>query len=190
MVESGFASCPDSIPGTEQLTVGAGCFWCIDSVYRHIEGVQKTIVGYAGGNTENPNYDDICYKQTNHAEVVRVFFEPNKITYARLLEIFFKVHDPTTLNKQGHDEGPQYRSTIMYHNDEQKATAWQVIEQQKGIFADSIVTEVVPAPKFWPAEEFHQDYWNKNPNDGYCAFTVVPKIQKIKDIEEFNINSN
>ena len=117
-MESAFAQCPESIPGTDQMTVGAGCFWCIDSVYRHIEGVLKTIVGYAGGNTENPNYDDICYKNTNHAEVVRVFFEPNKVTYERLLEIFFKVHDPTTLNKQGHDEGPQYRSTIMYHNDE------------------------------------------------------------------------
>ena len=117
--------------------------------------------------------------------------KPNFKLYAILKRIAFERSIELALfGLTSFYEGPQYRSTIMYHNDEQKATAWQVIEQQKGIFADSIVTEVVPAPKFWPAEEFHQDYWNKNPNDGYCAFTVVPKIQKIKDIDEFNINSN
>ena len=171
---------PAKLPATSndltEMTVGGGCFWCVDSVYRHIGGVSKAVCGYAGGHVNNPTYEDICTGQSGHAEVVRVWFDPSKITYDRMLEIFFKVHNPTTLNQQGNDCGTQYRSTIMYHNEEQAQAAERQLKRQAMHFVDPIVTEVVECPQFWPAEEYHQDYWAKNPGDGYCSFTVAPKV--------------
>ena len=167
------------------MIVGGGCFWCVDSAFRHITGVKYVLSGYAGGHIQSPNYEDICTGQSGHAEVVKVWYDPEVTSYDKLLDVFFKVHDPTTLNRQGHDQGTQYRSTIMYTNEEQRAAAEQTIKRVQDSFSQKIVTEVVALQKFWPAEEGHQDYWAKNPGDGYCQYTIRPKIDKIKGLENF-----
>ena len=154
-------------------------FWCTEAVYEKIEGISDVISGYAGGKIPNPTYKQICTGTTGHAEVIKITFDPSTISYAKILEIFGNCHDPTTLNRQGADVGTQYRSTIMYLNDMQKETAleWKAKLSEK--LVDPVVTEIVPSPVFYPAEDYHQDYYRKNPNQGYCNFVIRPKLKKL-----------
>ena len=163
----------------EYALIGGGCFWCTEAVFENIEGVTEAVSGYAGGQTENPTYKDICTGKTGHAEVIKVKFDPNKISFGEILKVFGDAHDPTTLNRQGADIGTQYRSTIMFFSDEQRKVAevWKKSLSDK--FVDPVVTEIVPAPKFYPAEGYHQDYYKKNPDQGYCSFVIRPKLKKL-----------
>jgi peptide-methionine (S)-S-oxide reductase len=164
----------------EQITLGGGCFWCTEAVFERVEGVSAVISGYANGHVPNPTYAQICEGDTGHVEVVRVEFDPASITLRELLEIFFATHDPTTLNRQGNDVGTQYRSGIYLHAPEQKAVAEAVLaEAQKG-HGGRVVTELLPLDSWWPAEEYHQHYFARNPGQGYCAFVVAPKVEKFK----------
>lgn len=161
-------------------TFGGGCFWCIEAVIQRLEGVESVVSGYAGGETTNPNYRAICTGTTGHAEVIQVTFDADIINYEDLLTIFMTSHDPTTLNRQGADRGTQYRSIIIYHNDEQKATAEKVMTNLKDKYPDPIVTQLVPLEKFYPAEDYHQNYYNNNSSAGYCRVVINPKIKKLK----------
>ncbi len=165
----------------ESATVGGGCFWCVEAAFKTIDGVESVVPGYSGGDTDDPAYREVCSGTTGHAEVVQVQFDPNVIDYGELLEVFFSVHDPTTLNRQGPDVGSQYRSIILYHSEEQKQIAEAVIEEleEKNVFGDSIVTEVVPLEEFYEAEEYHHDYYEKNPNAAYCQVNIKPKLEKL-----------
>lgn len=164
---------------TETAIIGGGCFWCTEAVFEKVEGVKEAISGYAGGKVPNPTYKQICTGLTGHAEVIKIIYDPKVITFERILEIFGDAHDPTTLNRQGADVGTQYRSTIMYLNESQKeiATKWKSSLNAK--LVDQVVTEIVPAPIFYNAEEYHQDYYDKNPNQGYCNFVIRPKLKKL-----------
>jgi peptide-methionine (S)-S-oxide reductase len=165
----------------EQLAIlGTGCFWCTEAVYERMEGVNDVVSGYIGGHVKNPTYQQVCGKKTGHAEAVQVFFDPAKTSFEDLLKVFFKIHDPTTLNRQGADVGPQYRSTIFYQNEEQKKIAENYIKKlnASGEFRDPIVTLLEPPAKFYVAEEYHQDYFRRNPNAGYCQAVVVNKVRK------------
>ncbi len=166
----------------EQATLGGGCFWCIDVLFQKLKGVQKVVSGYAGGSTENPSYEVICSGKSGHTEVINIYFDPEVITYKQLLEIFFTVHDPTTLNKQGNDVGTQYRSAIFYHSENQLEVAGKVIDDigRQGIWEDPIVTEITVLDKFYPAEKYHQNYYNENANQPYCQFVIAPKVAKFK----------
>lgn len=170
-------------PAIEIATLGGGCFWCLEAVYDKIKGVESVESGYTGGQTTDPTYDDICTGTTGHAEVVKITFDPSLITYGELLEVFFTIHDPTTLNRQGNDRGTQYRSVIYYHSPEQKATAEQVIADMNasGIWSAPIVTEIAPATLFYSAENYHQEYFERNPNQPYCQFVVAPKVLKARE---------
>lgn len=163
----------------QQALLGGGCFWCTESVFLQLKGVEKVLSGYAGGSTQNPSYEDICTGNTGHAEVILVDFDEQQITFKQLLDVFFAIHDPTTLNRQGNDIGTQYRSVIYYFNEQQKAEAEQYIEQLK---ADGlpIVTELSPSPTFYAAEEYHQNFFAKNPSQGYCNFSIPPKLLKLR----------
>lgn len=163
----------------ERAIIGGGCFWCTESVFRAVRGVKAVTSGYAGGARPNPTYEQICSGATGHAEVIAIDFDPAQISFERILDIFFATHDPTTLNRQGNDMGTQYRSVIFYLDDAQKQKANAKIEQLKkeGIKA---VTEVSPAPEFYPAETYHQNYYAKNPDQGYCSFMIPPKLSKLK----------
>ena len=161
-------------------TFGGGCFWCIEAVVQRLEGVDSVVSGYAGGETPNPNYRAICTGTTGHAEVIQVTFDADIISYEDLLTIFMTSHDPTTLNRQGPDRGTQYRSIIMYHNDQQKETAEKVMNALKAYYPDPIVTQLVPMEKFYPAENYHQNYYNNNAQAGYCRVVINPKIKKLK----------
>lgn len=163
----------------ETAIIGGGCFWCTEAVFEKVDGVKEAISGYAGGKNPNPTYKEICTGLTGHAEVIKILFDPAKISFREILEIFGDAHDPTTLNRQGADVGTQYRSTIMYLNEPQKQTAekWKVELNAK--LQDPVVTEIVPAPKFYEAEKYHQDYYKKNPNQGYCNFVIRPKLKKL-----------
>ncbi len=163
----------------EFALVGGGCFWCTEAVFEKIEGILEVVSGYAGGALANPTYKDICTGQSGHAEVIKIKFSADIISYAEILEIFGKAHDPTTLNRQGADVGTQYRSTIMYYNEDQEKIARSWKKNLSGQFVDPVVTEIVPAPTFYPAEEYHQDYYAKNPNQGYCSFVIRPKLKKL-----------
>ena len=165
---------------TEFATVGGGCFWCMEAVFQHVPGVLHSVSGYSGGQTENPTYEDICGHGTGHAEVVQLEFDPAVISYEKLLEIFFEAHDPTTLNRQGADEGDQYRSVIFYHNAEQQQAAERAKLAAQAHTEDPIVTQIVPLEKFWRAEDYHQDYFNQHPNQGYCSFVIKPKVSKLQ----------
>src|SRR5689334_11961227 len=160
----------------EIATLGGGCFWCVETVFNQLRGVDSAISGYAGGHTVNPSYKEVCYGDTCHAEVVQVTFDPQVISYREILEVFFTIHDPTTLNRQGADVGTQYRSVIFYHSPEQRATAEQVIAELSaaGLWPDPIVTEVTAATEVYPAEEYHQEYFVNNPNQPYCRMVVEP----------------
>ena len=162
----------------EVSLLGGGCFWCIEAVYNRVKGVHSAISGYAGGENSNPTYKQICTGMTGHAEVVKITYDPTIVTYEDLLDIFWVIHDPTTLNRQGADTGTQYRSVIYYYNDEQKEAAEAAIEAVQASFADPIVTELSPVPEFYKAEEYHQNYFNLNPMQGYCQAVIAPKVQK------------
>jgi peptide-methionine (S)-S-oxide reductase len=164
---------------TELATLGGGCFWCIEAGLEVLDGVTDVTSGYAGGAVDNPTYHQVCEGETGHAEVVQVTFDPQRISYAKLLEWFFKMHDPTTLNRQGPDEGTQYRSAIFFHSEEQKKQALAVIAKLQPGFRSQIVTEVAPLTHFWPAETYHQDYFRNNPNAGYCRIQIAPKLHKL-----------
>lgn len=166
----------------EIATLAGGCFWCLEAVFVELRGVEKVVSGYMGGRTSNPTYKQICYEDTGHAEVVQITFDPQVITFQELLEVFFTIHDPTTLNRQGADVGSQYRSAIFYHSDEQRAAAEQVIAEltAAGIWSNPIVTELTAAPTFYPAEDYHQDYFANNPYQPYCMAVVAPKVVKAR----------
>lgn len=159
--------------------LGGGCFWCTEAVFERIEGIRDVISGYAGGEIPNPTYKQICTGETGHAEVIKIIFDPSVISYSKILEIFGDCHNPTTLNKQGADEGTQYRSTIMFLSEDQKKLAEKWKKELSEKFEDPIVTEIVPAPIFYTAEDYHQDYYRKNPNQGYCSFVIRPKLKKL-----------
>lgn len=163
----------------QQALLGGGCFWCTESVFLQLQGVEKVVSGYAGGHTTNPTYDQICQGDSNHAEVILVDFDENQISFQQLLDVFFAIHDPTTLNRQGNDIGTQYRSVIYYFNEQQKAEAEQTIAQLKAEDI-AVVTELSPAPTFYPAEEYHQNFFAKNPSQGYCNFAIPPKLNKLR----------
>ena len=165
---------------TELATFGGGCFWCLEAVFERLDGVKSVTSGYAGGTKENPTYKEVCTGATGHAEVIQIEFDPQKISYEKLLEVFWEAHDPTTMNRQGADAGTQYRSVILYHNDAQKRAAEKSKELAQWRFPRPIVTEIIPLTKFFKAEEYHQDYFRKNPNAPYCAVVISPKLEKLK----------
>ncbi len=166
----------------ETATLGAGCFWCVEAVFDDLQGVESVESGYSGGHTENPTYREVCSETTGHAEVVNVNFNPNEISFKEILQIFFTVHDPTTLNRQGNDIGSSYRSAIFYHDENQKQIAEEVIKEvgAEGIYDNPIVTEVTAFDKFYMAEDYHQEYFDNNPNQPYCAAVVAPKVAKFR----------
>jgi peptide-methionine (S)-S-oxide reductase len=166
---------------SEQATLGGGCYWCLEAFYQRIKGVESVVSGYSGGHVDNPTANRVYEGDTGHAEVIQVTFDPEEINYHDILEIFFVMHDPTTLNRQGNDVGDEYRSIILYHNDAQK----EIAETMKKTFAadlypDPVVTEIQPLDKFWRADEYMQDYYNQNPSNGYCMIIIDPKIQKLR----------
>lgn len=167
---------------TEIATLAGGCFWCLEAVFDDLQGVQDVVSGYAGGQTVEPTYEQVCSGTTGHAEVVQVTFDPSSLSYQDVLEVFFAIHDPTTLNRQGADVGTQYRSAIFYHSPEQKAVAEQVIAdlERQRLWDNPVVTEVVPIQRFYPAEEYHQEYYARNPYQGYCQMVVGPKVAKFR----------
>jgi peptide-methionine (S)-S-oxide reductase len=166
----------------EVATLGGGCFWCLEAVYDELKGVTDVVSGYSGGHVANPTYEQVCWGGTGHAEVVQVTFDPDVVSYRQLLEVFFTIHDPTTLNRQGNDVGEQYRSVIFYHSPEQKATAEQVIADltREKVWRNPIVTQLVPFEAFYPAEEYHQEYFARNPRAGYCQVIIAPKVAKFR----------
>ena len=166
----------------EQATFGGGCFWCLEAVYEQLKGVEKAESGYAGGHVVNPTYEAVCEGTTGHAEVVQVTYDPKQVSFKELLEVFFTIHDPTTLNRQGYDIGTQYRSAVYHHSPEQKAVAEQVIADltQKKVWKNRIVTEVTPLAVFYPAEEYHRQYYRRNPMAGYCVAIIEPKVAKFR----------
>jgi peptide-methionine (S)-S-oxide reductase len=165
---------------TETLVLGGGCFWCTEGAFQLVPGVKSVVSGYSGGARKNPTYEQICTGTTGHAEVIRIEYDPAQVTLERLLELFWVVHDPTTLNAQGNDRGTQYRSVIYYVSDAQKAAAEKSKETAQAKFRDPIVTEISPLGPFYEAESYHQDYYRKNPNEGYCQYVVKPKMDKMK----------
>ncbi|MFC6954400.1 peptide-methionine (S)-S-oxide reductase MsrA [Halorubellus litoreus] len=168
---------------SETATFGGGCFWCVEAAMKELEGVHEVTSGYAGGHVENPSYRAVCSGDTGHAEVVRVEFDPDTIAYEDLLRVFFTIHDPTQLNKQGPDVGTQYRSIVLYETDEQRELTQTFIQglADEDVYDDDIVTEVEPLETFYEAEAKHQDYYEKNPNDRYCTFHADPKIKKVRE---------
>lgn len=168
---------------TEIATLAGGCFWCLEAVFEQLQGVERVVSGYAGGHVANPSYEQVCTGTTGHAESVQVTFDPQVISYRELLEVFFTIHDPTTLNRQGADVGPQYRSAIFYHTPEQKAEAERLTGKLEAdqVWERPIVTEVKPLPVFYPAEEYHQQYYRKNPEQAYCQVVINPKLAKLRE---------
>lgn len=168
---------------TEIATLAGGCFWCLEAVYDDLRGVLSVESGYAGGNVPDPSYEQVCAGTTGHAEVVQVTFDPQAVSFKEVLEVFFTIHDPTTLNRQGADIGTQYRSAIFYHSPEQKEIAEQTIAELEaaGVWDSKIVTEVAPLSEYFPAEDYHQDYFQKNPNQPYCRVVVAPKVSKFRN---------
>lgn len=165
---------------TESIVVGGGCFWCTDASYKLLDGVKAVTCGYAGGKEANPTYEQLCAHQTGHAEVVKVEFDPAVVSLARVLEYFWMIHNPTQTDGQGADKGPQYRSIILYANEAQKVAAEQSKAEAQKTFRDPITTQIVPLTKFWPAEDYHQDYFAHHPEQGYCQFVIAPKIHKLQ----------
>lgn len=167
---------------TESATFGGGCFWCLDGAFRQLRGVEKVVSGYAGGRRPNPTYEQVCAGVTGHAEVVQITFDPEVISYRDLLGVLFTIHDPTTMNRQGNDVGTQYRSVVFYHSPEQERAARDVIAELEAekVYDDPIVTEVAPLTQFYPAEDYHQDYFTNNPYQPYCTAVVAPKVAKVR----------
>ena len=166
----------------ERATLGGGCFWCLEAVYQQIQGVKTVVSGYAGGAIANPSYEAVCSGNTGHAEIVDIEFDPQVISFRDLLEVFFVIHDPTTLNYQGNDHGTQYRSVIFAHSAEQVKIAHEVVRELEDskTYRDSVVTQIDVAPIIYPAEDYHQNYFQQHPNQGYCAFVVAPKLEKFR----------
>ena len=164
---------------TETITLGGGCFWCIEAVYKRIDGILSVTSGYAGGHTQDPTYEEICTGRTGHAEVVRVEFDPEVISVEDVLRRFFESHDPTTLNRQGNDVGTQYRSIVLYENEAQREAAEKIREKADARLEAKVVTEIEPLETFYPAEDYHQDYFDKQPNAGYCRLVIAPKLKKL-----------
>jgi len=168
----------------DTATFGAGCFWCVEAVFQRLDGVEKVVSGYSGGDVDDPTYDEVCSGTTNHAEVCQVYYDSKVITYDELLEVFWKTHDPTTLNRQGNDVGTQYRSVIFYHNENQKILAQKYKSDldSSGAFESPIVTEISEYTKFYSAEKYHQNYYNDNKLKPYCIFVVAPKVEKLEKV--------
>jgi peptide-methionine (S)-S-oxide reductase len=168
----------------EAATFGSGCFWCTEAIFDRVEGVKSATSGYAGGTAANPTYKQVCTGTTGHAEVIQLTFNPKKISYDELLEIFWKTHDPTTLNRQGADVGTQYRSVIFYHNEEQRKKAEKYKDKlnKAEIWEDPIVTQIVPFTNFYPAEDYHQEYYTNNPDQSYCSLVITPKVEKFEKV--------
>ncbi|GIX05357.1 MAG: peptide methionine sulfoxide reductase MsrA [Planctomycetaceae bacterium] len=167
----------------EQATLGGGCFWCLEAVFEQLRGVSRTVSGYAGGHVPTPTYEQVCSQQTGHAEVVQITFDPLQISYRQLLDVFFAIHDPTTLNRQGNDVGPQYRSVIFTHTPQQTEIARQTIAEleQQQLFPRPIVTAIEPLTTFYPAEAYHQGYFRGHPQQAYCAAVIAPKVKKFRE---------
>lgn len=168
----------------KKATFGSGCFWCTEAIFKEVKGIKEVTSGYSGGEVKNPAYREVCSGTTGHAEVIQLTYDPREVSYTELLEIFWRTHDPTTLNRQGADVGTQYRSVIFYHDEEQKHIAEQVKKElnKSGAWDKPIVTEITEIDKFYAAEEYHQDYFEKNPTEGYCQFVIGPKIEKFKKV--------
>lgn len=174
-----FAQKMNTTNATELATFGAGCFWCVEAVFERLDGVKSVVSGYAGGKTANPTYEEICTGKSGHAEVAQIEYDPKKISFEKLLEVFWESHDPTTLNRQGADVGTQYRSVVFYHSDAQKAAAMKSMKDAQKLFSSPIVTEISALPKFYKAENYHQDYFRNNPNARYCTLVIRPKLEKL-----------
>ena len=172
------------MPQREVATLAGGCFWCLEAAFQDLKGVENVQSGYAGGRVANPSYEDVCTGTTGHAEVVQITFDPQVVSFEDLLHVFFTIHDPTSLNRQGADVGTQYRSAIFYHTPEQKATAERVIAelQAQKLWDEPVVTELKPLEAFYPAEEYHRDYFRRNPNQGYCRAVIAPKVAKVRKL--------
>ena len=166
----------------ETATLAGGCFWCLEAVYDNLKGVEDVVSGYSGGKKHNPSYQEVSSGMTGHAEVVQIKFDPAQVSFKQILQVFFTIHDPTTLNRQGADVGSQYRSAVFYHTPEQKAAAEQVIHEltTAGVWSKPIVTELVPFSEFYPAEDYHQEYFAHNPDQGYCQVVIAPKVAKFR----------
>ncbi|HLF35628.1 MAG TPA: peptide-methionine (S)-S-oxide reductase MsrA [Cyclobacteriaceae bacterium] len=173
-----------STDGLKKATFGSGCFWCTEAIFQRLNGVNKVVSGYSGGHVKNPTYRQVCAGNTGHAEVCQVFYDPSIISFEELLEVFWKTHDPTTLNRQGNDEGPQYRSVIFYHDEEQKnlAESYKIKLDESGAFGNPIVTEITPFTNFFSAEDYHQNYYNLNGYQPYCTFVIEPKLEKFEKV--------
>ena len=180
LAQSKPAPSPQVLERSQKATFGGGCFWCTEAMLEDVEGILSVVSGYAGGHVKNPTYRQVCEGTTGHAEVVQVIFDPVKITYKRVLELFWRSHDPTSLNRQGADVGTQYRSTIMWHNEGQKTMAEASMKEAASLFPRPIVTKIEKIDIFYPAEDYHQDYFKNNPNAGYCNFVIRPKLKKFK----------
>ena len=176
----------------EVATFGSGCFWCTEAIFQRLKGVEKVVSGYAGGSVESPTYKQVCGGNTGHAEVVQVHYDSAAVTYEKLLEIFWKTHDPTTLNRQGNDFGTQYRSVIFYHNEDQKRLAEEYKKKldDAKVWDDPIVTEITPFSNFYPAEDYHQNYYNDNGNQSYCSYVIRPKVEKLEKIFSQDLKSH
>jgi len=168
----------------EQITLGSGCFWCTEAIFQRLNGVESAVSGYSGGKTRNPFYKEVCAGTTGHAEVVQVTYDPDIISLEEILEVFWKTHDPTTLNRQGNDVGTQYRSAIFYHNEQQREVSEKLKKalDKSGAWSDPIVTEITRFDAFWPAEDYHQEYFNENGSQPYCQFVVAPKVDKFAKV--------
>ncbi|MFB6172102.1 MAG: peptide-methionine (S)-S-oxide reductase MsrA [Haloarculaceae archaeon] len=166
---------------TETATFGGGCFWCTEAAFEELAGVESVTSGYAGGHAEDPTYEEVCSGTTGHAEVIQVAYDPDVVSYADLLEVFFAVHDPTQLNRQGPDVGSQYRSIVLYHDETQREQAEAYVAALDEEYDDDVVTEIEPLEQFWDAEEYHQGYYDKNPDDAYCNFHARPKVEKVRE---------
>ena len=174
-------SAAGSIGQTESAVLGGGCFWCLEAVFQRLPGVKSVTSGYAGGHVAKPTYEQVCTGETGHAEVARIEFDPAVLSYEKLLEVFFEAHDPTTLNQQGADQGTQYRSVIFYANEAQHKTALRAKTAAQAGWDDPIVTEIAPLKEFYAAEDYHQDYYNQHPHQGYCSIVIRPKVKKLQD---------
>ncbi len=170
--------------GMDTATFGAGCFWCVEAVFQRLNGVESVKSGYSGGSVKNPSYKEVCMGTTGHAEVAQIVFDPSKITFDELLEVFWKTHDPTTLNSQGNDHGTQYRSAVFYHNEEQRHTAEDYKKKlnEQHVYPNPIVTEITAFKEFYPAEDYHQNYYNLNGEQGYCRYVIQPKLDKFEKV--------
>lgn len=174
----------DMNPSSKTAVVGGGCFWCTEAVYQEVPGIESVVSGYAGGTTKNPSYEEVCTGRTGHAEVIQITYDPAKISYKKIIDLFWMAHDPTTLNRQGNDAGTQYRSIILYGTPEEKEIAEKSKAEAQAHFSDPIVTEIKPLEVFYPAEKYHQDFYAKNPNQPYAAAVIPPKLEKFRKAQD------